>query len=493
MARSLDDFPDYLRARGFRVVGVPGWRQRKRPFGLFRPKGHVAHHTGGAGNGMAYAAGILTGGYRELPGPLCQIALNRHGTVIMIAAGRANHAGKTRRIGFMSAGDGNSQAVGTEAMNTGTEGWSNPHPKNPFGTQYNAFIALSAALEDYMGWKRGSTLAHGETSTSGKWDPGIRDSSGRTRMLNMDVFRREVRKVVFGKPTPGPTPAPSPLPDPVPEKPVVPTGPDKSTRWHKDGLVNHGAPSTLLRQAKHAAAWRRRRKNLVLEVKSFNADAFLGLECGSVLSWHYLTTKYKKFGYALVPKGAGGRHWWIDPKTQKLVESGCIHPPRHDGDLKEAPWFVAQSNGSLAYRVGFHLDPQASEAFKAKQMESIVLESFEIAARHGIGKSRIFFIGDMASTTAVPKLLAKYGYRDALAVADKAVFAELKSFNEGDPELVGDSVDIVGVYVGDEGPGVGDEHERPVPVASQRPTTNTDHNHRLAVIDRQVDDGAQAA
>ncbi|MBC7760713.1 MAG: N-acetylmuramoyl-L-alanine amidase, partial [Candidatus Saccharibacteria bacterium] len=203
----LTDLDVAARKSGLRVVTISGWEKRGRPAytGSFRPRMVIAHHTGDTlgrshegsdlrAAELAYAKGTLLGGYRELPGPLCHLGLGRDGTVYVIAAGRANHAGKARSIGKMVAGDGNSQSIGIEAMNSGTEGWT--------PTQLDAYYRLVAALEDHYRYGRGTVRGHGEISLSGKWDPGIRAGV----MMSMSTFRRGVVCVNLDGRTPAPAP-----------------------------------------------------------------------------------------------------------------------------------------------------------------------------------------------------------------------------------------------------------------------------------------------
>ncbi|EFQ84703.1 hypothetical protein HMPREF0063_10044 [Aeromicrobium marinum DSM 15272] len=192
----LTDLADACRKSGLRVVEVPGWKHEGRP-GTFSPRGVAAHHTADtlsdhySGAELTrreedYARIGLSTGHRELPGPLCQIGLGRDGTVYVIAAGRANHAGKVRSWGgWVSAGDGNTQAIGIEAMNSAYEGWSD--------TQSRAYHRLCAALCDHYGWPRSRVAAHGEISTSGKWDPGVNG-----RLIDMNAFRAAVAGVTQG-------------------------------------------------------------------------------------------------------------------------------------------------------------------------------------------------------------------------------------------------------------------------------------------------------
>lgn len=180
--RLLTDLAAACRSSGLRVVEIAGWQQRGRPAttGGFDPRGVVAHHTAGAQDGMS-AIPLLRDGRPGLPGPLCQLGLGRDGTVYVIAAGRANHAGPSRNNGFMRAGDGNRQAIGIEAMNSGFEGWS--------VVQIVAYHRLCRALCEWYGWPLWHVLGHGETSTAGKWDPGF-----NSRMIDMHQFRTAIEK-----------------------------------------------------------------------------------------------------------------------------------------------------------------------------------------------------------------------------------------------------------------------------------------------------------
>src|SRR5690554_5296295 len=127
----LTDLADACRKSGLPVVEVSGWKSRGRPpsTGGFAPRGQLVHHTGNHGTNtraqeLAYVQRVLVAGYSTLPGPFCQLALGRRTVdgppvIYVVAAGRANHAGKARAVGFMRAGDGNTQSLGWEALNSG--------------------------------------------------------------------------------------------------------------------------------------------------------------------------------------------------------------------------------------------------------------------------------------------------------------------------------------------------------------------------------------
>lgn len=188
----LTDLADAVRKSELRVVELPGWRTNTRP-GEFNPTGVLCHHTGGTSDTRAYAEWMAYQGRDDLPAPLCQLALDRAGTVYICAAGRANHAGKAKASGPMPAGDGNALYIGIEAMNTGSEGWTT--------VQWGAYVSLCAALCEHYGWPASHVRAHKETSITGKWDPGLLDmDKHRTAIAaqledNMPLSNADVNRV----------------------------------------------------------------------------------------------------------------------------------------------------------------------------------------------------------------------------------------------------------------------------------------------------------
>jgi hypothetical protein len=77
MAYALN-LPSALKARGLRVETVPGWETRSA--GTFNPKGAVCHWTAGPrGTTKRASLGICINGRPDLPGPLCNVYLDRAG------------------------------------------------------------------------------------------------------------------------------------------------------------------------------------------------------------------------------------------------------------------------------------------------------------------------------------------------------------------------------------------------------------------------------
>lgn len=193
MNRLPANLPELLKDAGLHVVEVAGWENRGRPAskGPFHPVGVLWHHTGDKNGGLNYARWLAEVGRSDLPAPLCHLSIGRDGTVYVVAAGRANHAGVAKPSGSVAGGDGNALYVGVECQNTGSEGWSKP--------QHAAMVTTGVVLGRLLGCSSSAQRGHKETSVTGKWDPG---------KLDMDTFRGQI--AAASKPTT------------VPAHPVVP-------------------------------------------------------------------------------------------------------------------------------------------------------------------------------------------------------------------------------------------------------------------------------
>ena len=168
----LLDLADACRKSELRVIEVHGWRTRGSSNFRFAADGDIiVHHTATS----AKAAGdypslrIVRDGRPGLSGPLSQLGLGRDGTVYVIAAGRANHAGKTdRRL------SSNPYSLGIEAEHPGTGPW------NP--VQYQAYVRLIAALCRHYGKTTEQVRGHKEIAVprGRKVDPTFDMGSFRT-------------------------------------------------------------------------------------------------------------------------------------------------------------------------------------------------------------------------------------------------------------------------------------------------------------------------
>ena len=110
-----------LRARGFEVDEQQGWRERgSRGRSLVDVQGVMLHHTVDNPPSDYPSLRVVRDGRSDLPGPLAQFGVGRSGRILLIAAGLANHAGKTAH-GWQQ----NSRCVGIESANkgTGAEKW----------------------------------------------------------------------------------------------------------------------------------------------------------------------------------------------------------------------------------------------------------------------------------------------------------------------------------------------------------------------------------
>lgn len=189
------DLPKQLRAAGLNVIEIDGWQRRGRPAstGEFRPVGVLNHHTGAfdregdLADDLAYAEWMFLTGRKDLPPPLCQLALSVEGNVYVGAAGRANHAGTAKASGSVGAGEGNALYAGIEWMLSGKQ----PIPAK----MYKAGATLNAVLLKVLGSSVQAVSCHYQTSTTGKWDIG--DPNGvpfkGTKVLDVPKFRRAVQ------------------------------------------------------------------------------------------------------------------------------------------------------------------------------------------------------------------------------------------------------------------------------------------------------------
>lgn len=131
---------DAARSTGYRVVEVGGWRTRGH--GAMRlVEGVVGHHTAtpDSAAGDYPSLNIVTNGRSDLAGPLCNLGLGRDGTIYVIAAGCAWHAGASAWAGFT---DLNDEFLGIEAESAGTGHWT--------AAQLDAYPKLVGALLKYM-------------------------------------------------------------------------------------------------------------------------------------------------------------------------------------------------------------------------------------------------------------------------------------------------------------------------------------------------------
>lgn len=195
------------RSAGLKVTEVRGWKTRGHGE-MNAVKGVICHHTAGPASGVMPSLGVVTNGRRDLAGPLCNLALGRDGTVYVVAAGLAYHAGQVRTAVPPYS---NAYMLGIEAENTGQ---GEPWPK----VQLDAYALLCAALAHHYGFGAGRVLAHREVC----YPPGRKiDPYG----IDMGDFRRAVDADLARLAAPAPKPPivgqPAPAPGSVVTKPLA--------------------------------------------------------------------------------------------------------------------------------------------------------------------------------------------------------------------------------------------------------------------------------
>lgn len=180
MTYSLTWLPSVLRKAGLKVVEVDGWQTRGRG-DIGKIEFLVCHHTAAIDRtSNAPSLTIVRDGDATLQGPRSQLVLGRDGTYYVVAAGKANHAGKGVYKG--RANVGNSKSIGIEAENNGlseikpAEG--EPWPE----VQMDAYARGSAAILKHLRLPVEECLGHREYAPKRKIDPSF----------SMQEFRKRV-------------------------------------------------------------------------------------------------------------------------------------------------------------------------------------------------------------------------------------------------------------------------------------------------------------
>lgn len=161
--------PVALREAGVAVKLEPGWETMGNPH--FDPKGVVCHHT--AIDSDSASLRICLQGRSDLSGPLANVVLDRRGVAHVIAAGRANHAGKGGWQGLT----GNSEVFGIEAVHSGDRLVEWPV------VQVEAMERICAGMARLAGFGPEMVCSHAEWAPLRKIDP-VR--------INMIAFRQRV-------------------------------------------------------------------------------------------------------------------------------------------------------------------------------------------------------------------------------------------------------------------------------------------------------------
>jgi hypothetical protein len=166
---------DEFRAAGLTVIEVDGWESRGRPAstGNYDPRhGVTNHHTGVRSSASSPGPTLKTliAGRSDLPGPLAPWSVRYDGVVVVIAAGRCNHAGRVGKAGVRGVAigaDGNAVFMGDEIDTNGTQDMP---PE-----QVHAVAVTNAVYLKHFGHEDVDPVhRHADISGSGKWDLGSR-------------------------------------------------------------------------------------------------------------------------------------------------------------------------------------------------------------------------------------------------------------------------------------------------------------------------------
>jgi hypothetical protein len=155
---------DVLRGAGLDVVETPGWQTRGRDFAA-TPLGIMAHHTASpVASTLATNLRVITTGNSVAPGPIAQTMLWRDGVWYVIAAGRANHAGRGSLPWLPAPDSGNQHLLAVEAVNNGVgELWAPP--------MLASFEIGTAAILRHLGHGADRATTHAEYAPGRKIDP----------------------------------------------------------------------------------------------------------------------------------------------------------------------------------------------------------------------------------------------------------------------------------------------------------------------------------
>lgn len=190
--------PGALERFGLPVEVVPRWETRSA--GSLNALGSVGHHTAGPRAGDRPSLNVCVNGRPDLTGPLCNTYTDRFGAAVVVAAGRANHAGAGGYRGLV----GNSSVAGHEAESPGIEpaAWTPEH--------LHAYPRVHAAHLWLIGRDASWYCGH-KTWTTRKIDPvTILDEALRVNIALL---------LAAGRDTDVPVLAPPPALPPVPAPP----------------------------------------------------------------------------------------------------------------------------------------------------------------------------------------------------------------------------------------------------------------------------------
>lgn len=192
---------DVLRGAGLDVVEQPGWLAHGRD--LDDIAGVMWHHTASpVSSTLQTNLNVVTNGNSVAPGPIAQALVWRTGTWHIIAAGRANHAGKGT-LPWIGTDRANARLLGIECVNNGVgETWS---PAMVVSLEIG-----TAAILRHLGLDADRVTTHWEYAPTRKIDPAgpnggrIAYAPGTRMTWSPDAVRASVARWLAPAPTPQP-------------------------------------------------------------------------------------------------------------------------------------------------------------------------------------------------------------------------------------------------------------------------------------------------
>lgn len=183
---------DHLTRRGLATEVVAG--ADTRGAATLYPRGGVAHWTAGPKTGDRPSLHVCIYGRSDLPGPLCHVFLTRAGTCVVVATGRANHAG----AGGWKGITGNSSVFGVEAEDDGDGRWTD--------AQRAVYPLLMAALAELGGYSWNMICGHNEWAPTrkvdiGSWSARLREEAAAVWLLDRPTIT--ALQLRLGVPTDG--------------------------------------------------------------------------------------------------------------------------------------------------------------------------------------------------------------------------------------------------------------------------------------------------
>jgi hypothetical protein len=177
----LTQLASVARRTGYPVIEVPGWKTRGRPGGMLAVRTITTHHTANGGaKGNYPSLRVVRDGKAGLSGPLAQYGIGIDGTIYVIAAGKCNHAGTSRKTDYL-----NPYAIGIEAEAVGVPGTKGDWPE----PQMDAYARLCAALVAEFNLSVADVRAHKETCApiGRKSDPSFNMAAFRVRVSAVNL------------------------------------------------------------------------------------------------------------------------------------------------------------------------------------------------------------------------------------------------------------------------------------------------------------------